>query len=108
MAGICCTIGDILCQKISLQWTVLMRGNEIRECVAKSGFDPVVPPKSNRLKSWVYDKIIYQRRNEMERLFRRLNAFSRIFSRFEKLDLMLTALIHIALSMEMINSVNTP
>ena len=43
----------------------------------------------------------------MERLFRRCKGVRRIFSRFEKLDLMLTAFIHIALIMEMINSVHT-
>ena len=77
-------------------------GNETRECVAKCGFQPVVPPKSNRLKPWIYDKVIYKRRNEIERLFRRLKAFRRIFSRFEKLDLMFTAFIQIALIMEII------
>ena len=49
-------------------------GNQTRECVAEWGFDPVVPPKSNRLKPWIYDKMIYQRRNKIERLFRRLTA----------------------------------
>ena len=68
----------------------------------------MVTPKSNRLKPWIYDKMIDKRCNEIERPFRRLKAFCRIFSRFEKLDLMLTAFIHIALIMEMINSVNTP
>ena len=29
---------------------------------------------------------MYKRRNEVERLFRRLKGFRRIFSRFEKLD----------------------
>ena len=29
---------------------------------------------------------LYKRRNEIERLFRRLKGFRRIFSRFEKLD----------------------
>ncbi len=29
---------------------------------------------------------MYKRRNEIERLFRRLKGFRRIFSRFEKLD----------------------
>ena len=78
-------------------------GDPTRRCVEKSGFLPVVPPKSNRLKPWEYDKTIYKRRNEMERLFRRLKAFRRVFSRFEKLDLMFAAFIHIALIREMIN-----
>ena len=43
----------------------------------------------------------------MERLFRRLKGFGRIFSRFEKLDIMFTAFIHLALIVDMI-FVNTP
>lgn len=77
-------------------------GDETRKCVTKSGFEPVVSPKSNLLKPWNYDKIIYKRRNKIESLFRRLKGFRRIFSRFEKLDLMFTAFVHIALIMEMI------
>ena len=42
-------------------------------------------------------KAIYRRSNEIERLFRRLKGFRRIFSRFEKLDVMFTAFIHFAL-----------
>ena len=82
-------------------------GNETRECVEKCGFEAVVPPKSNRLNPWIYNKIIYKRRNEIERLFRRLKAFRRVFSRYDKLDLMFTAFVHIALIMEILNSVNT-
>lgn len=40
---------------------------------------------------------MYQRRNEIERLFRRLKGFRRIFSRFEKLDVVFLAFIHFAL-----------
>jgi transposase len=77
-------------------------GDTTRQCVTKWGFDPAVPPKSNRLKPWNYDKIIYKRRNEIERLFKRLKAFRRVFSRFEKLDLMFSAFIHMALIMEIL------
>jgi transposase len=88
--------------KIPLVMDRAYEGNEARECVSKCGFDPVAPPKSNRLNPWNYDKVIYKRRNEIERLFSRLKAFRRVFSRFEKLDLMFTAFVHIALIMEMI------
>jgi transposase len=47
---------------------------------------PIVPPKSNRIELWEYDRALYKKRNEIERLFRRLKGFRRIFSRFEKLD----------------------
>src|SRR5258707_6111756 len=33
-----------------------------------------------------YDRALYKKRNEIERLFRRLKGFRRIFSRFENLD----------------------
>jgi transposase len=47
-----------------------------------------LPPKSNRLHPWDYDDAIYKKRNEIERLSRRLKGFRRIFSRFEKLDVL--------------------
>ena len=44
-----------------------------------------------------YDRLMHRRRNEVERLFRRLKGCRRIFSRFDKLDVMFTAFIHVAL-----------
>ena len=40
---------------------------------------------------------MYKRRNEVERLFRRLEGYRRIFSRFEKLDVMFIGFINFAL-----------
>ena len=59
-----------------------------------------MPPTSNRVDKWEYDRIMYRRRNEIERLFRRLKGFRRVFSRFDKLDVMFTAFIHFALIVE--------
>ena len=61
-------------------------GNETRQLVLELGMVPVVPPKSNRIDPWRYDRTLYKKRNEIERLFRRLKGYRRIFSRFEKLD----------------------
>ena len=47
-----------------------------------NGYDPIVPPKSNRLRKWHYDKELFKRRNEIERFFRRLKRFRRIFTRY--------------------------
>ena len=77
-------------------------GDETRQLVFDLGLTPVVPPKSNRLEPWEYDKEMYKRRNEVERLFRRLKGFRRIFSRFEKLDVMFMAFIHFALTVDML------
>ena len=60
-------------------------------------FDPIVPPKSNRLSPWEYDKVLYKRRNEVERLFRLIQGFRRVFCRFDKLDIMYLGFIMLAL-----------
>jgi transposase len=71
-------------------------GDETRELAEKLGYIPVVPPKKNRLEPWSYDRELYKRRNEAERLFRRLNCFRRLATRYDKLDSMFLAFIVIA------------
>ncbi len=70
-------------------------GNETRQLAL--GFIPVVPPLRTRVHPWEYDRELYQRRNEVERLFCRLKGFRRIFSRFEKLDVIFLGFISFAL-----------
>ena len=83
-------------------------GDETRQLVFDLGMTPVVPPKSNRLTSWEYDREMYKKRNEVERLFRRLKGFRRIFSRFDKLDVVFKFFIHFALIVDTLISVNRP
>lgn len=83
-------------------------GDETRQLALDLGFIPVVPPLRTRVEPWEYDRAMYKRRNEIERLFRRLKGFRRIFSRFEKLDVMFIAFITFALVIEAMRSVNTP
>ena len=75
-------------------------GNETRQLALDLGYSPVVPPLKTRINPWEYDREMYKRRNEVERLFRRLKGFRRIFSRFEKLDVMFIAFINFALLAE--------
>jgi transposase len=70
-------------------------GNETRQLALELGFTPVVPPLCTRVEPWRYSKAWYKRRNEIERLFRRLN-----FSRFDKLDVMFMAFLCFALVVE--------
>lgn len=77
-------------------------GEETRQLVLDLGFEPVVPPKTNRKEPWDYDRDLYKRRNEVERLFRRLKGYRRIFSRFEKLDLMFRAFLNFVLIADML------
>ena len=73
---------------------------QTRQLALDFGFIPIVPPKSNRLDPWEYDRAMYRKRNEIERLFRRLKGFRRIFSRFEKLDVLFLGFLTFALIVE--------
>jgi transposase len=53
-------------------------------------------PSQNRIEPWEYDRALYKKRNETERLFRRLKGFRRIFSRIDKLDLVFLAFLQFA------------
>ncbi len=75
-------------------------GDETLQLALELGFKPVVPPRPGRLTPWEYDRAMYRKRNEVERLFRRLKGFRRIFSRFDKLDVMFMAFVHFALIFE--------
>ena len=59
-----------------------------------------MPPLRTRVDPWEYDREMYKRRNEIERLFRRLKGFRRIFSRFDKLDAVFLGFIHFAFIVE--------
>ena len=74
--------------------------DQTRQLALDFGWIPVVPPRRTRLEPWEYDRALYRRRNEIERLFRRLKGFRRIFSRFDKLDVMFLAFLHFALIVE--------
>ena len=49
------------------------QGDNMRSLAKELGYEPIVPPKSNRLRKWHYDKELYKRRNEIERFS---NAFA--------------------------------
>ncbi len=72
-------------------------GSETRQLALALGYTPVVPPLRTRHDPRAYDREAYKRRNEIERLFRRLKGFRRIFSRFEKLDALYLGFILFAL-----------
>jgi len=71
-------------------------GDACRAKTKKCGMHPVVPPKSNRKKLWEYDKELYKERNIVERNFRNIKQFRRVFTRYDKLDETYNAFIAIA------------
>ncbi len=75
-------------------------GDETLRLALQLGYHPVVPPNPQRLTPWAYDRVAYRKRNEIERLFRRLKAYRRVFSRFDKLDVIFAGFIVLALIRE--------
>ena len=73
--------------------------NQTRQLASALGYTPVVPPLRTRVDPWEYDRQIYKRRNEVERLFRRLKGYRRIFTRYEKLDALFLGFILFALTL---------
>jgi transposase len=71
-------------------------------------FQAVVPPKSNAVDKWEYDKELYKRRNGIERFFRRLKAFRAVFTRHDKLDIVFSGSVLFASIIRLLRCVNTP
>ena len=72
-------------------------GDETRALAVELGYIPVVPPKNNRKSPRDYDKQLYKQRNQVEILFRRIKRFRRIFTRYDKLDVIFLAFVYFAL-----------
>jgi transposase len=85
------------------------QGDETLRLARQLGYTPVVPPNPQRLIPWPLDRVAYRRRNQIERLFRRLKAYRRVFCRFDKLDVLFLGFIVLALIIEALRtSVNRP
>ena len=69
----------------------------MRTTAVELGYEPIVPPKRNYKGKWDYDEELYKRRNEVERFFRRLKRFRRIFTRYDKLDIVFAGFILFAM-----------
>jgi len=69
-----------------------------RQLAADLGFRPVVPPKSSRIAPWGCDRKAY----------RRLKGFRRVFSRYDRVDVIFLGFIVFALVVDALRSVNMP
>ena len=84
-------------------------GDETLKLARELGYMLIVPPNPKRLKPWELDRVVYHRRNEIERIFQRLKSYRRIFGRFDKLDVLFTGFIVLALIAEALRiSANKP
>lgn len=87
-------------QLINLLMDCAYEGNATREIAKSNNFNPIVPAHPRRKQPWILDREKYRQRNEVERLFRRIKAYRRVFTRYDKLDLMFAAFISVGLICE--------
>ena len=78
-------------------------GDKNRQQAQAMGLDPVVPPLRSCRNPWKYDRELYKKHNEVERLFRRLKGYRRVFSCFDKLAGTFMGFIMFALIFEMLH-----
>lgn len=57
---------------------------DLRDWLKERGTQAVIPSRSNRKSPYAYDKMIYKKRNIIERMFCRLKDFRRIATRFDR------------------------
>ncbi len=69
--------------QIALLMDSAYQDNATRELAQEMGLMAVVPPNPQRRQPWTYDKQRYAKRNRIERLFRRLKAWRRVFTRYD-------------------------
>lgn len=72
-------------------------GNNMRCKAIEKGYIPVVPPKANRKDPWEYNKDQYKQRNQIEWYFLRLKRFRKIFTRYDKLDVLFCGFVYFAM-----------
>lgn len=89
-------------RQVALLMDSAYQDNATRELARQLGFVPVVPPSPQRCDPWPLDKLLYRRRNEVKRLFRRLKAWRRVFTRYDKNDVMFAAFITSAVIAELL------
>ena len=88
----------------------LIKGQEAEAVLADKGYDAdyivkaieemdaevVIPPRSIRNEQREYDKILYEERNNIERMFGKLKHFRRVATRYDKLAVSYMAFVMVA------------
>ena len=82
--------------------------DETRPPASGPGFLPVMHPKSSRVAPWAMRQGTVQTAQRGRAPVRRLKGFHRVFSRFEKLDVMFLGFVVFALVIDALHRVNKP
>lgn len=59
--------------------------NHLRQALAASGAEVVIPSTASRKRPIPYDAVAYKQRNLIERMFGRIKDFRRVATRYDKL-----------------------
>jgi transposase len=73
--------------------------NELRQAIAHTGAQTVIPSTRSRSHPITYDKVAYKQRNLIERCFNKLKHFRRFATRYDRRASYFLAFIHLAASM---------
>ena len=69
--------------------------NGILAFIQAQGAEAVIPPKSNRVEPWDYDRQLYRTRNLIERAFNRLKQWRRLATRYDRRSLYFLSALHL-------------
>ena len=68
----------------------------IVKAIEDMGAEVVIPPRSMRNEQREYDKILYEERNNIERMFGKLKHFRRVATRYDKLAVSYMSFVMVA------------
>ncbi len=73
--------------------------NALRQIIADSGAQAVIPSNPTRKTIIPHDRTIYRHRNQIERCFNKLKHFRRFATRYDRRAIHFLAFIHLAAAM---------
>ena len=73
--------------------------NALRQLIANSGAEAVIPSNRTRKVAIPHDPVIYRHRNRIERCFNKLKHFRRFATRYDRRACHFLAFIHLAAAM---------
>ena len=73
--------------------------NALRQVIANSGAEAVIPSNRTRKVAIPHDAVIYRHRNRIERCFNKLKHFRRFATRYDRRACNFLAFIHLAAAM---------
>ena len=73
--------------------------NALRQIIADSGAQAVIPSNPTRKTIIPHDRTIYRHRNQIERCFNKLKHFRRFATRYDRRAIHVLAFIHLAAAM---------